>query len=111
MLFSPDLEDPLRAINKYNHDDIEKAVPSSSDWGETHYGEGAMPTGRNGGGSGGIYGVVKHMTDEPYSYDEYRYESLLTFSTDSLVASFRKNMDHFVLYFCKIASAIESLHF
>lgn len=27
----------------------------------------------NGDGSSGIYGVIKHMTDDPHSLDEYSY--------------------------------------
>ncbi len=51
-----ELEDPLRALNNYNKVD---------DGG--HGGS---------GGGGGVYGVVKHMTDEPYSYDEFSYGRL-----------------------------------
>ena len=41
--FPVDLDDPLRAIHKYNN--------AGADIGDN--------------GSGGIYGVIKHMTDEP----------------------------------------------
>ncbi len=35
---------------------------------ENDYGSGG-----GGGGGGGVYGVVKHMTDEPYSFEEFSY--------------------------------------
>ena len=59
MDFFTELDDPLHTVHKFNRQQPWDGSPVSQDGG--------------GDGSSGIYGVIKHMTDDPHSLDEYSY--------------------------------------
>ncbi|XP_059081063.1 protein madd-4-like isoform X2 [Tigriopus californicus] len=67
--------DPLRAINKYNKErGQENAWDSSSQADNQVYSQNTAVKDEHGLPDGsGLYGVVKHMTDQPYSFDEFSY--------------------------------------
>jgi hypothetical protein len=62
------MSDPLRTLNKHNH----------RQWGSAFDEDAA---------EAGIYGVIKHMTDEPYSFDEYSYGRIPTTTARSSTTS------------------------
>jgi hypothetical protein len=73
LILISELSDPLRTLNKHNH----------RQWGSTFDKDVAKA---------GIYGVFKHMTDKPYSFDEYSYGRILTTTARSWRTSSQQSM-------------------